>query len=665
VTWRCATICAPARNLARVRRPSRLAVPIAVARFGLTVCLQLLVLAAGAGAMVAAGVGGVPQAVAALDAPLPDDNLVLDRSGQVLLADLHPPAYQHYQRPLAQLSPYLLAATVAVEDRSFWNEPGVDPLAIARAGLTDVRARAIVQGGSTITQQLVKQRFIGDDRTFARKFREVAIAATVSQHFSRRRILEMYLNTISYGNGAYGAEAAARIYFHRGAADLDLAQAALLAGLPQAPSRLDPLRAWPAVRARQQQVLDAMVRTGAISDADARLAYAEDLSPPRHLFAPQPLNLVPPFVRLVSDQLVQRVGRDTVARGGLRVTTALDWDLQDIAQRAVGGVVLASAARHLTDGAMVAVDPTTGQVLAYVASAGPGTPGGEYDLAGAIPRNPGSAFKIFTYTAAIASGRYTPTTPLDDSPLSVPVPGEPPYTPLDFDGQPHHRTCPLQVCLGSSLNVPAVRVEVALGVPAVVDQARRMGAPPYQQHGTAYTTNDPPATFGPSLTLGGYGETPLQMATGASTLAAEGVRHDPQPILRVASPSGTELFAAGDPGQRVVDPATSFTLSQMLSDPANRRLAFGASTPLDLPGRHAAAKTGTSETFTDGWTVGWTPSLAAAVWMGNADGRPMATGTDGVDVAAAAWHDFMTGALDHLGRGDQWYTQPAGRPAPA
>ena len=631
---------------------------LGMARFISAIALQTLVLAAAYAAVIGAGVGSVPEAAAAVIAALPDDTLVYDRSGQVLLADLHPPGYQHYERPLADLGTYLPEATVAIEDRSFWNEPGVDPVAIARAAAADVRSGAIVQGGSTITQQLVKQRFTGDDRSVVRKFREVAIAVTVSQRLSHRQILETYLNTIDYANTAYGAEAAARIYFHRRAAELDLAQAALLAGLPQAPGQLDPLRHWAAARARQREVLNAMVGTGAITEAAARAAYDEDVSPPDHLFWPQPVDVVPAFQRYVGDELARRVGRDVLARGGLRVVTTLDWGLQRIAQDAVSRVVAAAAVRDLSDGALVGVDPTSGQILAYVPSAGPDVPGAQYDLASATPRNPGSSFKIFTYTAAIESGQFTMVTPVRDGSIAVPMPGASPYMPLNFD-QRDHGVCQLQICLASSLNVPAVRVEMALGVPTVVEEARRMGAPPYQLHGDRYTTDDPSSTFGPSLTLGGYGETPLQMAVGASTLADQGVRHDPEAILRVESANGAAVFAAGaGGGQRVVDAGTAFIVGQMLSDPVNRDLVFGPSTPLALPGRHAAAKTGTAEDFKDAWTVGYTPSLAAAVWLGNADGRPMVFGTDGIDVASIAWHDFMAGALDRMGRGDEWYAPP-------
>jgi membrane peptidoglycan carboxypeptidase len=202
-------------------------------------------------------------------------------------------------------------------------------------------------------------------------------------------------------------------------------------------------------------------------------------------------------------------------------------------------------------------------------------------------------------------------------------------------------------------------VELGVGVPAVVDQARKMGAPPFQEHSGRYTTDDPSASFGPSLTLGGYGETPLQMAAGVSVLAAGGMLHQPLAILAISGPGVGRHASGGDAGSRVMDPGTAYIVSQMLSDDSNRAMIFGRGTPLTLPGRTVAAKTGTTDNFADGWTVGYTPSLATAVWMGNADHHPMVEGTDGIYVAAPAWHEFMAGALDQMGKGDEWYSMPS------
>ena len=627
-------------------------------QIGSVVAVALLLAAGTTGAVVASGLSNLPDAGAALARPLPSDTLVYDRTGQVLLADLHPPGYQHYQLGLGAMGRYLPAATVAVEDANFWKEPGVDPLSIARAGLTDVRAGAPVQGGSTITQQLVKQRVVGDDASFSRKLREAALAVRVAGTYSKSQILDMYLNSISYGNTAFGAGAAARIYFHRDPAQLDLAQAALLAGLPQNPTLLNPLAHWQAAKQRQRQVLDAMVRTHDITGKESDTAFAEDLSPPAHLFEPGTVDLAPGFVGYVAGQLTSRLGRTVAQAGGLRVVTSLDWGLQQLAQGAVTDTVRANSGRNLTDGALVSMDPRTGQVLALVGSAGPNVPGGQYDMAVWPPRNPGSSFKVFTYTAAIDSRKYTMVTPITDGPLTVQPPGGQRYAPTNYD-QRYHGVCQVQACLGNSLNVPAVEVELGTGVQTVVDEARKMGAPPYQQRDGQYTSDDQSSSFGPSLTLGGYGETPLQMATGVSVLAAGGVLHEPVAVLSVSRTGGGAIFQAGDDGRRVLDAGTAFIVSQMLSDDANRQMIFGRGTPLTLPGRSVAAKTGTTDDFADGWTVGYTPSLATAVWMGNTDFHHMVQGTDGIYVAAPAWHAFMAGALDRMGKGDEWYAVPS------
>jgi membrane peptidoglycan carboxypeptidase len=274
------------------------------------------------------------------------------------------------------------------------------------------------------------------------------------------------------------------------------------------------------------------------------------------------------------------------------------------------------------------------------------------------PRNPGSSFKLFTYTTAIESRRYTMVTPIADAPLAVPLPDGGVYQPTNYD-LGYHGECALQACLGNSLNVPAVKVELGTGIQNVVETARRMGAPPFLPHANGhYTTDDPPSTFGPSLTLGGYGETPLQMATGASVLASGGILHRPEAVLDVNGSGAPGGYRAGGGGQQVIDPGTAFIVSQMLADDANRQLIFGPGTPLVLPGRHVAAKTGTSDAFTDAWTVGYTPSLATALWVGNADGHPMTANSDGIFMAAPAWHEFMGGALDYLQKGDEWYQPP-------
>jgi len=268
--------------------------------------------------------------------------------------------------------------------------------------------------------------------------------------------------------------------------------------------------------------------------------------------------------------------------------------------------------------------------------------------------------KIYTYTAAIASGRYTMTTPITDGPFRYVDPGsQKVYAPQNYDGT-YHGVCQLQVCVGNSFNIPAVKVELGVGVPNVVDVARAMGAGPWQQHAdSSFTNNDRTSDFGPSLTLGGYGETPLQMATGASVLAAKGTLHQPFAIRRVDQ-AGRTLFEHQDSARQVIDPKVAFIMSAILSRDSNRAEIFGRNSLLTIPGWQVAVKTGTSDSFADAWTVGYTPRIAVAVWMGNPDWRiKMLEGSDSYYVAVPAWHEFLAGALPILSK-VAWYTPPDG-----
>ena len=591
--------------------------------------------------------------------PLPADTLIFSADGQQL-ADLHPGGYRHYDEALSAMGPLLPSATISVEDANFYHEPGIDVGGIIRAAWIDWREHRPAQGASTITQQLVKLRLTKDTSpSVERKIKEAVLAVQVERAYSKQQILEMYLNTVFYGNDSYGSAAAAMIYFHTTTAKLDLAQASMLAGIPQNPTYNNPFANFQGAKARQRQVLDAMVRNHAATVEEADKAFAEDLSPPDHMFHADTQVLTPAFVSYVSGLLRAKYGDTTVYRGGLRVTTTINYNLEQVAQKTVTDQVNKERSRNLSQGALVSLDPKTGAVLAMVGSANPDANGGQFNMS-VLPRNPGSSMKIFNYTAAIDSGRFTMVTPIADSPIRIRIPGATEvYEPKNYD-QRYHGTCQLQQCMGNSLNVPAVKVELAIGVPAVVNEARKMGAPPYDEHGR----QDGPADgFGPSLTLGGYTETVLQMATGASVLGAQGVLHPPFAITRITTADGTEVFKADDPAKnakQVLDPKVAWIMETIMSDDDNRAMIFGRGSPLTLPGRRVGAKTGTTDNFTDGWTVGYTPSIATAVWMGNPNFSAMVPGSDGVFVAAPAWHNFMQAALDAMKIGDEWYPEPPG-----
>jgi membrane peptidoglycan carboxypeptidase len=657
------------------RRRVRTGVPhVAGSLVPAAVKVGVVVLVAGLGFLASSSAyinyaADLPDAHTITSQPLDEDTMIYAADG-TLVADLHQQNEpQHYYESLDQMGKWMPLATIAVEDSGFWDEPGIDVFAMGRAAWIDWRSKQAVQGASTITQQLVKIRLTGNQPSLDRKIKEAVLAIQVEHTYTKRQILEQYLNSVDYGNHSKGSLAAARIYFHVDTRDLDLAQASMLAGIPQSPLYNDPFTNWDQAKRRQLQVLDAMVRTHKITQEEADEAYAEDLSPPAHMFNPTTQVLAARgFVDWIRAELTAKFGQAATLGGGLQVRTTLNLQLQAEAEKAVEDQVSAGRSHHEGQGAMTAIDPRTGAVVAMVSSADPNSNGGQYDFAFAQPRNPGSSMKLYTYTAAIESGKYAMSTMIPDTPVSVYMgPDEPAYSPKNYDLS-YHGTLQLQQAMGNSLNVPAVKVEMTIGVPRVVDMARRMGAPPLTPHpqldgSIQYTSDDSPSSFGPSLTLGGYGETPLQMATGASVLGAQGVYHQPYGIASISASDGTQIFSA-DPNKgarQALDPKAAYIMEQIMSNDDNRARIFGRGSALTLPGRRVGAKTGTSEEFRDGWTLGYTPTLASAFWFGNADYSPMASGWDGIFSAAPAWHQFMAAALNTLDAPTgEWFAEPAG-----
>jgi len=598
---------------------------------------------------------------------VPEDTLIYAADNKTLLADLHPPGYQNYYESLSDMGTLLPEAVISIEDRNFYNEPGIDPQGIVRASMVNWQAGATVEGASTITQQLVKLRLVGNQTSIDRKMREALLSFEIERRYTKPQILEWYLNSVFFANTAWGSAAASKIYFHKQTKDLDLAQASMLAGIIRGPTLYNPLVNWTSAKNRQRTVLDAMIRDGKVTAADAAKAFAEDLSPPTHLFRPTNEIVAPAFVSYVTSQLIAQFGKAMTYSGGMRVVTTLNIGLQLLGQSVVSGVIDSLRYRNVTQGALVALDPTTGAIVTMIGSATPNAYGGQYNLAVWPPRNPGSSMKIYTYTAAIQSGKYTMTTPVVDSRFTYrdPMSGEV-YSPVNYDGRTHG-TCQLQACMGNSLNIPAVKVELGIGVSTVVQMARTMGAPPYTLHGTdqngfgIYTNDDPLNSYGPSLTLGGYGETPLQMATGASVLATQGILREPYAVTLITRADQLLFVHTTSPGKVVLDPRVAFIMEQIMSNDNNRAMIFGRNSLLTLPGRHVGVKTGTSDSFADAWTVGYTPHLVVAVWGGNANwNMKMTKNSDSYFIAAPMWHPFMQQALDSMGIGDEWYSEPAG-----
>jgi membrane peptidoglycan carboxypeptidase len=577
--------------------------------------------------------------------PLGADSIVTDSAGNVI-AELHPPGETRLPVPLGGVAATEQQAIVAVEDHSFWTEGPIDVGRLVASVWQDIRHDNAQQGASTIPMQLAKVLYLTDDKSLDYKLRQVGLAGHLVSTMSKQQILEAYLNDVFFGEGATGIEAASHVYFGIPASKLDLAQAAMLAGLPNAPSLDDPIAHPAAAAARQQTVLAAMVSNQEITQAQADAAAAEKLS----FAGPQAddIDTQPAFVARVVGQLTSQLHVDP-ERDGLRITATLVPGLQQYAALSVHKQVEAVGRLSVSDGALVSVDPRTGAVVAYVGSAGVDPASAQIDMA-AAGRQPGSTFKLFTYSTALAERRITMVTPVLDAPLTFPTGSGPnglqPWSPLDYD-RTWHGVLPVAEAFANSLNIPAIRTELVAGIPQVLATARSLGV-------TTLGRTD--SSHGPSLTLGTYPIPLWQMAQAATAFANQGKLQPVTFVSSVKDGNGVELYH-GAPPRQAIDPGAAEVVNKVLTNDHNRELEFGLNSDLTLPGHVVAAKTGTSEDFRDNFTVGWTPHLVTATWVGNANDSPM-RGTTGITGAAPIWHTFMLHAL--AGVADNWPSPPAG-----
>ena len=564
--------------------------------------------------------------------PLPQVTQIYDRTGQHLL-------YEFYDErriyvPLAQVAPVMVQATLAIEDANFYQHRGFDIRGIARAAWANLRTGETVSGASTITQQLVKRMLLTDEQTYIRKVREIVLASQVDATYPKDRILEMYLNQVYYGNQAYGVEAAALSYFGKSAKDLDLAEASILAGLVQLPSRYDPVTNTPAALARQRQVLDQMVRLGHVSpeQADAAAEKAKSFT-----YKGQETNIQHPhFSFFVKEQLQQRINPDVLA-GGLKVITTLDVDANNRAQEIIRRRVNEIRWQKVNNGSLVAMNPQTGEILAMVGSFDYNNKAidGQVNVSTAN-RQPGSSFKAFTYAAAFATKRYYPSSLVADVPLRrVDISNKQTgfYTPQNYDGK-YHGTPTFRSALANSYNIPALLVQDAVTTPEVIKMARTLGI----------TTELPPV---PSLTLGAGVVRLLDMTSAYGVFANGGVRVEPTPFLKITDREGRVIYELAQPkGQQVIPGFVAYQIADVLSDAAARRPMFG--NVLDLAGaRTAAVKTGTTNDYKDSWTLGFTPTLVTGVWVGNTDNSAMLQVAGSLG-AGYIWKDFMDQSLRGL-----------------
>jgi len=609
------------------------------------------------------------------------DTVITDKNG-VLLADVGNHGDHRLAVKLKDVAPVMIQATVAIEDKGFYTNPGFDIAGIIRAEFDNLKAGHIVSGASTITQQLAKQQFLTPDQTVSRKIKELALAYELSQTYSKDQIMELYLNKSFYGSQSYGVEAAAQSYFHIPSSKLDLAEAAMLAGLPQAPTEYNPTINPATAKTRQTEVLNAMVRSNYITQEDMDKALAEQLT----YNAPTNSFKAPHFVDYVLSELRQLGFQPGVQQ--LNVKTTLDYHMQQIGEAVVsynlaakagrgcynsgvpdGWPYLSEAGAHCWDprgllsSGMVAEDPTTGDILVMVGSPDYNAQAGQINYV-TTPRNMGSSMKPYTYAAVFNARAATVDTPVYDGPSPL-VYKDCCSTTLirNYDNR-SHGVLPLKKAMGNSLNIAATKVELSIGVPAVLSWMRNLGVNPLIPDGSqpsGYRVGNPDE-YGPSLTLGGYPITLLQHVSGIATYADMGIYHSPEAIQEVTDSKGNVLYQT-HPDQRerqAIDPGVAYIMAQIMSDDQNRCLIFGCNSALHWANRQVAAKTGTTDNFKDAVTIAFTPNIAVGLWVGDVlnNNYTMVSGADGVFVASPAVHSFVSQALNGI-PGNVWYTKPA------
>jgi len=575
---------------------------------------------------------------------------ILDREGK-LLWDV----YSEQRRiPVAldQVPVYLRQAVIAVEDKDFYTHEGFDPRGILRAVKNIILYRRL-QGGSTLTQQLVKNVLLTSERTLPRKIKEFLLSVQIERRFSKDEILTMYLNEAPFGGTAWGVEAASEVYFGKKVSELSLIESAILAGFPQRPTAYSPFGPNPkAYLGRTREVLRRMREDGYINkdqEQEAETALSQIT------FAPTDTSILAPhFVMYVREKLAELYGDQVVEQGGLRVTTSLDLTLQEKAQQFVSEEISKVTGVHITNGAAVVMDPRSGEILAMVGSKDfwASDYDGQVNVSLAL-RQPGSAIKPVTYATAFGRG-YTPATPIMDVQTEFPgrVPEEP-YIPVNYDGN-YHGPLSLRFALGSSINVPAVKILQLIGLRDMLTTAHEMG----------FTTLSPSQEnmqrFGLSVTLGGGEVKLIDMVSAYSSLANGGLRVEPVSLLRVEDRSGKVLLEQKPlEGRRVLTGEVAFLINNVLSDNSARLITFGPNSLINISGSNIAVKTGTTNDRRDNWTVGWTNGTAVVgVWVGNNDNTPMREVASGVTGAAPIWRRIFLEVLRT--RDDPPFSAPSG-----
>ena len=553
-----------------------------------------------------------------------ETSYIYDIDGK-LLTSLHGEANREVAS-LEQISPELKLAVIAIEDSSFYRHHGLNPYSVGRAALANYRQGGVSEGASTLTMQLVKNLFLTQERTFSRKLAEAILAVRVEQVFSKDEILEMYLNNIYWGHNNYGIQTAAQSYFNKSAAELNLAEAAVLAGLIQAPEQYSPFLNYSNTKKRQAAVLARMQALNWITPEQGQAALKAPLlvgKPTAWRTSSSPF-----ITEAVVKELEERFGEERVLQGGIRVQTTIDAKFQAMAEESIkeNHAMLKSWGLRADQIALAAVDPRTHFVKALVG--GVDYKSSQFNRATQSRRQPGSSFKPFVYYAALASGKFSPGTIVDDAPITYNIPGGV-YRPQNYGGkQDFAGEMTLASSLIQSRNIPAVKLGKAVTLEKVIDIVRILGI-------------ESPMQPVISLPLGSIGVTPLEMAAAFATFANNGWQSKTTAILQVTDSKGNILLDNTPEPKQVLDPWATASLTTMMKGV----LEPGGTGQKANIGRPAAGKTGTTSSERDVWFVGFVPQLSTAVWVGNDDYKSMGQGITGGDFAAPVWRSFMLKAL--------------------
>lgn len=583
---------------------------------------------------------------------------IYDRTGEILLWDIHEDIARTVV-PGEKISRNIKNATVAIEDSNFYNHKGIEPLSIVRASFVNLLSGRLEQGGSTISQQLIKNTYLTKEKTISRKIKEIILAIKLERMLPKEKILELYLNEISYGGNSYGVEAASQNFFNKSADSLTLAEAAYLAALPQAPTYFSPYgNHRDELESRKNLILGRMEGLGFITREEGEGAKQEHV-----VFLAKGNQGVkaPHFGTYVRTYLEEKYGKDLIEGGGLKVTTTLDYDLQIKAEELLKKEVEnKSKTFHATNAGLVAIDPRTGQILAMVGSKDffNVKDEGNFNITLA-KRQPGSSIKPFVYATAFKKG-FTPNTVVFDLKTEFNASCNPDgssgrdncYSPQNYD-EKFRGPVTLREALAQSINIPAVKVLYLSGIKESLRTMRDLGI----------TTLTDPNRYGLTLVLGGGEVTLLELTGGYSVFANNGIRNPETSILRIETSSGEVLEEFRPNPQNAIDKNIALLISSILSDNSARAPAFGERSYLYFPDREVAVKTGTTDNYRDAWVVGYTPSIAAGVWFGNNDNSPMEKKVAGF-IAAPLWNAFMAEAFHTLPKESFEKSSPQPEPKP-